>query len=153
MSIFGPKNALFGYFWDKIIKSYCHIWNQYPQICQNLNFSICNFQSMKSPVELNSFFLKFFCYITWFDETGDWRACKRGFYVEFYCFFETIGYWFEKLQNALTHTPNFGIRSVFFKGPGSIFLKVQIRVQVRFIMYAFLKAGSYIFISTWNSAF
>ena len=108
---------------------------------------------MKSPVELNSFFLKFFCYITWFDKTRDWRACKRGLYVEFYCFFETIGYWFEKLQNALTHTPNFGIRSVFFKGPGSIFLKVQIRVQVRFIMYAFLKAGSYIFINTWNSAF
>ena len=29
-------------------------------------FSVCNFQSMKSPVELNSPLLKFFCYITWF---------------------------------------------------------------------------------------
>ena len=28
--------------------------------------SACNFQSMKSPVELNSLFSKFFCYITWF---------------------------------------------------------------------------------------
>ena len=29
-------------------------------------FSVCNFQSMKSPVELSSPLLKFFCYITWF---------------------------------------------------------------------------------------
>ena len=28
--------------------------------------SVCNFQSMKSPVELNSLLSKFFCYITWF---------------------------------------------------------------------------------------
>ena len=28
--------------------------------------SVCNFQSMKSPVELNSLFSKFFCYTTWF---------------------------------------------------------------------------------------
>ena len=32
-----------------------------------LQLSLCNFQSIKSPVELNSLFLKFFCYITWFD--------------------------------------------------------------------------------------
>ena len=31
--------------------------------------SVCNFQFMKSPVGLNSLFLKYFCYITWFDET------------------------------------------------------------------------------------
>ena len=29
-------------------------------------FSVCNFQSMKTPVELNSLLWKFFCYITWF---------------------------------------------------------------------------------------
>ena len=29
----------------------------------------CNFQSIKGFVELNSLFLTFFCYITWFDET------------------------------------------------------------------------------------
>ena len=28
--------------------------------------SVCNFQSMKSPVELNSLLSKFFCYVTWF---------------------------------------------------------------------------------------
>ena len=27
--------------------------------------SVCNFQSTKSPVELNSLLPKFFCYITW----------------------------------------------------------------------------------------
>ena len=29
---------------------------------------VCNFQSMKSPVELNSLLLKFFCHVTWFDK-------------------------------------------------------------------------------------
>ena len=33
--------------------------------------SVCNFQSMKSPVELNSLFSKFFGFITWFDMTVD----------------------------------------------------------------------------------
>ena len=28
--------------------------------------TVCNFQSMKSPVELNSLLSEFFCYITWF---------------------------------------------------------------------------------------
>ena len=29
----GNKSALFGYFWAKLLKNYCHIWNQHPQIC------------------------------------------------------------------------------------------------------------------------
>ena len=33
--------------------------------------AVCNFQSMKSPVELNSLSSKFFCYITWLDATLD----------------------------------------------------------------------------------
>ena len=33
--------------------------------CQS---SVCHFQSMKSPVEPNSLFSKFFCYITWLDD-------------------------------------------------------------------------------------
>ena len=32
-----------------------------------VSIPVCNFQSMKSTVELNSLFLKFF-YITWFDK-------------------------------------------------------------------------------------
>ena len=52
--------------------------------------SVCNSQPMKSCVELNSFFLKFFCYIIWFNETRHWRSLKRNLYVKSYCFFETI---------------------------------------------------------------
>ena len=33
--------------------------------------AVCNFQSMKSAVELNSLSSKFFCYITWLDATLD----------------------------------------------------------------------------------
>ena len=33
------------------------------------NETVCNFESMESPVELNRLFLKLFCYVTWFDET------------------------------------------------------------------------------------
>ena len=38
-----------------------------------INITVCNFQSMKSPVELNSLFLKFFCYyhLVWLDATLD----------------------------------------------------------------------------------
>ena len=57
--------------------------------------SVCNFQSMKSPVELNNLLLKFFCYVTWFDERQNWRPCKRGLFFKSYCFFEIISYWFK----------------------------------------------------------
>ena len=48
------------------------------QTAQKMKFciTVCNFQSMKSTVELNRLFLKFFCYITWFvispDQTPTW---------------------------------------------------------------------------------
>lgn len=29
---FGTKNALFRYFWDVILKTFCHVWNQPSQI-------------------------------------------------------------------------------------------------------------------------
>ena len=32
MPKFGTKSALFGYFWARILKNYCHIWNQHPRI-------------------------------------------------------------------------------------------------------------------------
>ena len=28
----GTKSALFGYFWARTLKRYCHIWNQHLQI-------------------------------------------------------------------------------------------------------------------------
>ena len=33
---------------------------------------VCNFQSIKRPVELNTLLLKFFCHVTWFDE--EWHG-------------------------------------------------------------------------------
>ena len=42
---------------------------------------------MKSPVELNGLFLKFFCHITWFDKTWHWTPCKQSFYVKPCCFY------------------------------------------------------------------
>ena len=57
---------------------------------------------MKSPVELNSLLSKFFCYITWFvislDYTRFWTTCKRGLYVKFFNFFETIAYRFKNYK-------------------------------------------------------
>ena len=38
MPKFQKKKALFGYFWDRILKSYCHILNQQPQICKTVKF-------------------------------------------------------------------------------------------------------------------
>ena len=38
MPTFGTKNALFWYFWARILKNYCHIWNHRPQICLSAKF-------------------------------------------------------------------------------------------------------------------
>ena len=38
MSKFGTKNTLFGSFWARIFKIFCHIWNQHPRICLNTTF-------------------------------------------------------------------------------------------------------------------
>ena len=35
---FGTKNALFACFLGRILKYYCHIWNQHPQICPTAKF-------------------------------------------------------------------------------------------------------------------
>ena len=68
--------------------------------------SVCNFQSMKSPVELNSLLLKFFCYVNWFDERRHWRPFKWCLFVKSYCFFEAIAKWFKnyKLSCDKHHT-------------------------------------------------
>ena len=75
------RPLIFFPFWHLLI-----IWLPFPILLHCRNISVCNFQSMKSPVQLNSLFLIFFCYITWFDETRHWRPCKRGLHVKFYCF-------------------------------------------------------------------
>ena len=40
------------------------------RIFKNLN-TVCNFHSIKNPMELNNLLWKFFCYITWLDVTLD----------------------------------------------------------------------------------
>ena len=35
---FGTKIALFDFFWSRILKNYCQIWNQHPRICQTVKF-------------------------------------------------------------------------------------------------------------------
>ena len=39
MPKFGTQNALFGYFWARIKKNYCQIWNQHPRIRLTAKFS------------------------------------------------------------------------------------------------------------------
>ena len=39
MSKFGTKNVLFGYFWARTLKNYCHIWNKHPRICHECVFN------------------------------------------------------------------------------------------------------------------
>ena len=41
MPKFGTENALFGFFWPRMLKNYCHIRNQHTQIChESLIFSL-----------------------------------------------------------------------------------------------------------------
>ena len=44
-----------------------------------VSISVCNFQSMKSFLELNSLFVKFFSYITWFDERDTGGLANEAF--------------------------------------------------------------------------
>ena len=55
-----------------------------------LFWSVCNFQSMKRPVELKHLLLKLSLYVACFDERRYWRSCKCGLFVKSHCFFETI---------------------------------------------------------------
>ena len=65
--------------------------------------SVSNYESTKSPAELNSLF-------TWFDEMWHWRwrPCKRGLYIKSYCFFETIAQQFKnyKLESVFEIRPS-----------------------------------------------
>ena len=69
------------------------------------HYSVCNFQSMKSPMEHNSFLSKLFCYIIWFvilpDQTQHWMTCKQGLYVKSFCFFETIAQRFKNYKQLV----------------------------------------------------
>ena len=80
MPKFGTKNALFGYFWVRILKNYCHIWNQHPQICL--------FPKFRGKTNI----LKFETKNAWFGYfwTGIWKQ---------YCHIEIRALEFVRLQN------------------------------------------------------
>ena len=108
--------------------------------CQILQYTVCNFQSMKSSVELNSLLSKFFCYITWFvislDWTRLWTTCQRGLYRQSYCFLETIAQRFKNYKlNTQTHLKNDckGFR---------VFVKLQARMPVTFLEINCFTGGS-----------
>ena len=52
--------------------------------------SVYNFSSMRSPVELTSLLIKFFCYVTEFDEGRNWRPANEVYFFKSYYFFERI---------------------------------------------------------------
>ena len=57
--LFLTKNAVFGYFWDRIFfkRNYCHIWNQHPWICLKAEYR----EIMKMPkIETKSALLGYF---------------------------------------------------------------------------------------------
>ena len=66
ISKFGTKNTLFGYFWVRIFKKYCHIWNQHPQVCQTWVFDSYNEFWCRVPYFLKVrglFFLKMWVWV------------------------------------------------------------------------------------------
>ena len=68
-----------GWLHDEIIHSFLFNLTKNIQRCffcgsteaMLIHHAVCNFQSMKSPVELNDLLSKFFCYITWFVISSD----------------------------------------------------------------------------------
>ena len=87
-----------GFFFLRILKdiTFCEdlilrIWPKFAKFAKSVmdEFTVCNFQSMKSPLELSSLFSKFLCYFTWFvispDQTRLWTSYKRGLHVKSYC--------------------------------------------------------------------
>ena len=57
--LFLTKNAVFGYFWDRIFfkRNYCHIWNQHAWICLKAEYR----EIMKMPkIETKSALLGYF---------------------------------------------------------------------------------------------
>ena len=81
---------------------------------QVIAITVCNFQSMKNPVELDSLLSKLFCYIPCFavyylispDQAPHQTTCKRGLYVKSYCFFEIIA---QRFKNYKLITSNFSV--------------------------------------------
>ena len=115
MPKFGTKSALFGYFWARILKNYCHIWDQHPQICQKWVFnSYSKFQCLRISV------IAKFCEETKMPKFGTKNALFGYFWARTlkknYC-----KIWHQHLQICLfaksyekTKVPKFGTKNAWF---------------------------------------
>ena len=56
--------------WNNFACFFCFMMKRKTKLWRHM-YPVFNFQCMKSPVELNSLFSKFFCYITWFVVSPD----------------------------------------------------------------------------------
>ena len=97
--VFLTKNALFRYFWARIFKTYCHIWNRHPKICLFTKF--CEKTKMPKFEDKNAWLSYFwarisksFCHI-WNEHPQIFQKCVFNSCSEF---------WY---------------RVLFFKAPGS----------------------------------
>ena len=63
------------------IMSFSYQKKDYTNI-SNTRVTVCNFQSVKSHMKVNSVLLKFFCCVTWFGERRHWRRWKQGLFIK-----------------------------------------------------------------------
>ena len=76
MSKFGTKSASFGYFWARILKNYCHIWNQHLRISVIAKFC----EEMKMP----KFGTKYAFFWYFWPRMPYWGISRQEF-RKFYC--------------------------------------------------------------------
>ena len=141
MSKLRTKNAFFGYFWARISKTFCDIWNQHPRNCLIVKFC----QKMKMPKlgTKNALFRYFwvrnlnnYCHI-WNQhlricQTVKFREKIRmpkfgtknalcGYFwariLKNYCYIWNQNPQFV-ISESLTHTVNFGVGSSLSRDPG-----------------------------------
>ena len=133
---FGTKNALFGYFWARILRNYCHIWNQHPQFAYLQNFAKkqkCLILGPKMPY-LGIFWARIkkknYCH-TWNQHAQICQKLVFNSYSEFCC-----------------RVP------LFLKVRGPLFLKILVRVLVRFVKFTisgYAHPGNSVFSSNMNA--
>ena len=167
MPKFGTTNALLGYFWGRILKNYCHIWNQQTQICQIVKF----LDKTKLPKfwTKNAFYgyfwgrlLKNYCHI--------WNQHAQICLLTKFCHktkipkFETktvlFEYFWGRILKKYCHISNqhpqicqkwflvYG--TLFLKVRGPLFLKVRAYVWVRFIKNAPFTSNFFVVQKIWK---
>ena len=111
MPKFLTKNALFLYFWPRILKNYCHIWNQHPQICLFAKYhAIMKMPKFGTENTLFGYFwariLKNYCNI-WNLHPQICQIWIFNLYSEFWCrvlFFQRCGFHFCRRSGSKSGT-------------------------------------------------